>query len=224
MRQTGPKATDEARIPAADFVDLRREARIFQGVAALRTGFSQSPRRSMVFALRAAAAPAGLAADLRRIVRAADPSVAAQEGVKTMAGEVADALAPLRILGILMLIFGAVALVLAAVGVYGILAQSVAQRTAEFGLRMALGGRRQDVLRLVLGQAWKLSAAGVALGLPIAFVLARVMASFLFGVIAFNAAIFAGLALLMTAVALLAAYIPARRALGVDPALALRSQ
>jgi len=185
--------------------------------------YLQSPRRTMVFAVRASLPPVGLASGIRRIVREADANVAAQEGVHTMAGEVADALAPLRILGVLMLLFGGVALALAAVGVYGILAQSVAQRTTELGIRLALGGQRGDVLRLVLGQAWALAASGVAIGLPLAFALARVMASLLSAVIAFDAAIFAGLALLMTAVALLAAYVPAQRALRIDPALALRA-
>jgi ABC-type antimicrobial peptide transport system permease subunit len=175
----------------------------------------------MEFTVRTAGA-AGVASGIRRVLHALDAGVSSQEGVKTLEGSIADSLAPLRILGILMLIFGVVAMLLAALGVYVVLAHAVAQRTNEFGIRMALGARRADVLRLVLGQAWKLSAIGVGIGLAAAFVAVRVTASLLYGVIVFNAVIFVALALMMIAVALLAAYVPARRAIRVDPLLALR--
>jgi putative ABC transport system permease protein len=141
-----------------------------------------------------------------------------------MDGAVSDSLAPLRILGILMILFAGVALALAALGIYGVLAHSVAQRRHEFGVRLALGAQRQDVLRLVLSHSWKLAAIGLGVGLPLAFALGLAMRSALFGVVTFNVLVFIGLAFLVSAVALLAAYVPARRAMHSDPILALRSE
>jgi putative ABC transport system permease protein len=123
-----------------------------------------------------------------------------------------------------MFLFAGVALALAALGIYGVLAHSVAQRRHEFGIRLALGAQRGDVLRLVIGQSWKLAAIGLAIGLPLAYGLTLVMRSALFGVVAFDAMVFIGLALMLSAVALLAAYVPARRAMHSDPMLALRSE
>ena len=157
---------------------------------------------------------------MREVGRSLDPGISFV--VSTMDSEVSDSLAPIRILGILMVIFGAVSIALSALGIYGLLAHSVAQRTHEFGIRMALGAQGGDVLRLVIGQSWKLCAAGLLVGLPVAYVLVRVIESSLYGLIAFNAIIFGALAVTLTAVALLAGYLPARRATRVDPMLALR--
>jgi ABC-type antimicrobial peptide transport system permease subunit len=178
----------------------------------------------MEFVVRTSADPLIAVSGVRRAQAAIDPNIAPAEGVNTLGGSIADSLAPLRILGILMMLFGAVALALAALGVYGILAQSVAQRKQEFGIRMALGAQRRDVLILALGQAGRLSTLGVVIGLILAFVLTRVMASLLFGVIAFDLLTFTMPAALLAVVALLAAYIPARRAARVDPMQALHDQ
>jgi putative ABC transport system permease protein len=186
--------------------------------------YLQTPRRTMEFVVRTSADPLIAVSGVRRAQAAIDPNIAPAEGVNTLAGSIADSLAPLRILGILMMLFGAVALALAALGVYGILAQSVAQRKQEFGIRMALGAQRRDVLILALGQAGRLSTLGVVIGLILAFVLTRVMASLLFGVIAFDLLTFTMPAALLAVVALLAAYIPARRAARVDPMQALHDQ
>src|SRR5262245_44812813 len=121
-----------------------------------------------------------------------------------------------------MVMFGALALALASVGVYGVMAYAVSQRTREIGVRVALGGRPQDVLRLVLGQSLKLAALGLALGVPPALALGRVMAGALFCVVALDPMTFVGFTLLLTGVALLAGYLPARRAMRVDPMVALR--
>ena len=120
------------------------------------------------------------------------------------------------------MVFGAVALTLSALGVYGVLAESVAQRTQEFGIRQALEARTVDVLKLVVGQALWFAAFGLILGLPISIMLSRVMSSFLFGVVPLNLGILAGLSALLLVVAVTAGYVPARRAMKVDPIVALR--
>jgi putative ABC transport system permease protein len=112
--------------------------------------------------------------------------------------------------------------VLSAVGVYGVLSYSVNQQTREIGLRMALGAQRGDVMRLILGQGLRLTAVGLALGILAALALMRVLVSLLFDVRAYDPSTYTAVTLLLTAVALLACYIPARRAMRVDPMVALR--
>jgi len=182
--------------------------------------FAQVPRRWMNFAIRTSFDPHSVASAVREAGHSLDPGVSL--ALSTMDSEVSDSLAPIRILGILMVVFGAVSIALSALGIYGLLAHAVAQRTHEFGIRMALGAQRGDVLRLVIGQSWKLCAIGLLIGLPSAYLLVRLIENLLYGVIAFSAVIFIALALALTAVALLAGYLPAKRATKVDPMLALR--
>ena len=124
----------------------------------------------------------------------------------------------------LLAIFAAVALVLTIVGLYGVMSYSVAQRTNEIGIRMALGAQTRDVLRLIVSQGFKLVLLGLAIGLIGAFALMRVISSLLFGVTTKDPGTFAAVAIMLAVVALLACYIPARRAARVDPMVALRHE
>jgi putative ABC transport system permease protein len=142
--------------------------------------------------------------------------------VRTMEEIVAQSMAPRRFSMLLLAVFAVVALALASIGIYGMMSYSVAQRTREIGLRMTLGAQRGNVLRLVIGHGMKLALAGVVLGLVAALALTRTMKNLLFGVSATDPLTFVALALLLALVALLACWVPARRATKVDPIVALR--
>jgi putative ABC transport system permease protein len=124
----------------------------------------------------------------------------------------------------MMAVLGVIALVLASVGVFGVMSYSVSERAHEIGIRMSMGAQTKDILQLVLGSGMLLTGLGLAIGLPIAFVLARAMASLLFGVEAGDRFSFIGLPLILAAVAAVACYLPARRAAGLDPLRALRHE
>jgi len=128
---------------------------------------------------------------------------------------------PQRIAGSLVGAFGLLALVLAAIGIYGVTTYTTRQRTHEIGIRMALGADKEDILRLVLGHALRLTLLGVALGLAASFALTRYLSSLLLGVTSTDALTFSSVAVLLCAVTLLACFLPARRAMRVDPMVAL---
>jgi hypothetical protein len=141
---------------------------------------------------------------------------------QTMNEVIADSLAQRRFSMILLGSFAAVALLLSSLGIYGVISYLVGQRTHELGIRMALGAKRTDIFRLVLGHGLKMTIAGVAIGLLAAFGLTRLMTKMIFGVSATDPVTFAVIALLLILVALLACFVPARRATKVDPLVALR--
>jgi len=178
---------------------------------------------TMYLVMRSSVDPAGLAQAVRAQVAALDPLLPMAQ-VRTMDELLGRSVAEPRFRTTLLGIFAAVALLLATVGIYGVVSYTVGQRTQEFGIRMALGARRQDVLALVLGQGMVLAGIGVAIGLVASLALNRVLAGILFGVSPTDLVTFCAVPLVMVAAALLACYVPARRATRVDPMVALRSQ
>ena len=175
----------------------------------------------MYVVVRAANQPGTIGAVVRNDVAALDRDQPVSS-LMTMEQRISDSVAPRRFNMFLLGLFAALALILAAIGIYGIMAFSVGQRTHEIGVRMALGARSGDVLKLVLRNGLALALIGIALGLAIAFAATRVMSTLLYGVSATDPVTFLGEALLLAFVALLACYIPARRATKVDPLVALR--
>ena len=165
--------------------------------------------------------PSSLAATVRKAVWEIDKDQPVSN-IQTMEEILADSIARQRFSMLLLAIFAAVALVLAGVGIYGVMSYSVAQRTHEIGIRMALGAETGAVLKLAVGYGMKLVIAGIVIGLIAAFALTRVMATLLFGVTATDPTTFTLISLLLVAVAALASYIPARRATRVNPIIALR--
>ena len=182
---------------------------------------SQNRTGVMVLAVRTDRDALNYASSVRQQVSALDRDLAVSN-VASMEEVLSDSVAARRFSTALLGSFAALGLLLAAVGVYGILSYSVAQRTREIGIRMALGAARTDVLSLVAGQGLRLALVGIAVGMVAAFALTRLMASLLFEVSSTDPVTFAAVTLLLFSVALLACYIPARRATKVDPMVALR--
>jgi len=171
--------------------------------------------------VRTAGDPMGALPTVRTAVQELDPQLPLVQ-VQTISQLLDQALWAARFGASLLLIFGLLALGLAAIGIYGVMSYNVRQRQQELGIRIALGAQKGDVLRLVLGQGLWLAGGGAVAGLVLAFFMARGISALLFGVHALDPATFLGVPLLLIAVALLACYIPARRATRVDPIVALR--
>jgi putative ABC transport system permease protein len=181
------------------------------------------PRSNMTLAIRTASDPVHQVSAVRQAVRSLDPDQPVFQ-IRTMDGLVAKALAPARFTLLLLTIFAGVAGLLAMVGIYSVMAYMVAQRTHEIGIRLALGGQPRDMLILVIRQGMILAAIGVALGLIGSFGLQRVMTGLLYGVSATDPVTFIFISLLLAGAALVACYVPARRATKVDPLVALRCE
>jgi putative ABC transport system permease protein len=185
--------------------------------------FAQSPWPQAMVAVRTAADPEALRKTLAAEVRASDPDLPLTD-VRTMEQIVAERLAPDRLNIALYSGLAALALVLAALGIYGVMSYTIAQRTPEIGLRMALGASHAEVRLQVLREGLILAASGLVLGLVGAYALGRAMQSMLYGTGALNLPVLAAVGLVLLGAALVACYVPARRASAVDPMIALRQQ
>jgi putative ABC transport system permease protein len=184
---------------------------------------AQAPSRSMEVVVRTAGDPLALTGAVRDAVWSLDRDLPIPR-IQTLAQVLSESVAQRRLNMLLLTLFAAVALILAAVGIYGVMSYAVTQRTNEIGIRVALGAQSRDVLKLVVGQGMKLTLIGVGTGMILTLALMRLLASLLFGVSATDPLTFSVIAVLLIAVALLACYLPARRAAQVDPMIALRSE
>jgi len=187
------------------------------------SAFRQAVDNDMNLIVKSGSDPEALTAAIRNTIAAIDKDQPIF-GVATMEKLVGDSVAAQRITLLLLGLFSALALTLAAIGIYGVVSYSVAQRTHEIGIRMALGAQRQDVLRLILAQGVKVAGSGVLIGIVASLGLTRLMATLLFSVSAADPSTYAEVAIALVLIALLACYIPARRTLRVDPAIALRHE
>jgi len=183
--------------------------------------YNQTPAGDMTVIIKGASDPNLLISSVRGAVKSIDPDQPIYSP-RTMDEIRAESVAPERLNLTLLSLFAGIALVLAIVGIYGVMSYSVTQRTHEIGIRMAIGARPLDVFKMIIGNGMKLALLGVAIGLAGAFILTRFMATMLFGVAPTDAMTFGGISVLLIAVALLACYLPGRRATKVEPTISLR--
>jgi putative ABC transport system permease protein len=181
---------------------------------------NQNPYRAMILAVRSTQDPRSLTSAIRREISRLDPDLPAAN-VRTLEQVAADSIAPRKLSVVLIGVFAGVALVLASVGIYGVMSFLVVQRTHEIGVRMALGAQRADVLRLVIGRAAKLVLMGTGIGLLLGVISSRALRALLFNVGAFDLMTFVTVTISLIVVSLLASYIPAVRATRADPMIAL---
>jgi putative ABC transport system permease protein len=214
---TSPPLTIVGVVGTINSIDLAQpvmKERIYHPV-------TQSPQARMAITLKTTLDPTTLVAQLRDAVQSIDPDQPIAD-VYTMDQWVARSLEVRRAPMVLLALFGGVALVLSAIGIYGVLAFGVAQRVREFGIRQALGATRRSILSLVFTQGMRTVGIGVALGLGGAYALSRFLDSLLFGVRPHDIGVFAVVTVMLLLMALLACYVPARRATRIDPMTALR--
>ena len=184
---------------------------------------ANSPPVQMNFAVRTVGDPAVMTESIRQAVRTLDPNLPLF-AVKTQQAQIAELAAQARLFATLSSFFGLLALALAGVGLYGVMSHNVARRTHEIGIRVALGAQNSDVLNLILGQGAQLALMGIGIGLLAAWPITRLLKKLLYGVSSTDPLTFTGVGLLLLSVALLACYLPARRASKVDPLVALRHE
>jgi putative ABC transport system permease protein len=185
--------------------------------------YRQAPGADMTLTARTVTDPLRLAPALRQAVLETDPTQAISR-VTPMAQYVSDAVGTPRVSALLLAAFGTTALLLAAVGIYGVISSSVTRRTREIGIRIALGASGRDVMWIVVGQAIALASLGVVLGIGSALALNSIMQRMLFGVTATEPFTYLAVSVLLIAIAALAAYVPARRAARISPSVALRCE
>jgi putative ABC transport system permease protein len=201
--------------------DIREGALSKEPEPAIYWSHWRVPYSGMALVVRTSGDAARFGTAVQKEIRALDPEQPVAD-VRTMQQVIAKSIARPRFNTLLLTIFAGVALVLASVGLYGVMNYSATQRTHEVGIRMALGATRADIMRLVVGNGMLLTFIGIGLGVAVSLLLTRVMASLLFGVTATDVPTFLGVSLVLAGVALVANYIPARRATRVDPVIALR--
>jgi putative ABC transport system permease protein len=185
--------------------------------------FAQVPTPSVVLAVRAATRPSALATALQREVRNLDPNQPVAD-IRTMEEVVDNAVSSARFNMRLLTAFALNAFLLAAVGIYGVISYDVNDRTNEIGIRMALGAQPSDLMKMVLGQGARMAGLGIAAGLTLSFALTRLMSSMLFGIHPTDGYTFIGISVLLAMVALVASYLPSRRAMALNPVSALRHE
>ena len=185
--------------------------------------YDQAPVQDFSLLVRSSAPPSAIVNGTRAAIRETDADLPVFD-VKTMTDALAESVSQPRFYAILLASFAGIALVIAALGIYGVISYTVNQRTRELGIRIALGAQRQRVLRLVIRQGMTLSVIGVVVGLVFAYVLTRVIASMLFGVAAADPLTFAAVTAIFLGIAWMASYLPARRAASVDPIIAMRAE
>jgi putative ABC transport system permease protein len=200
----------------AKYRNLREEPLPF-----IYTPLAQEPQSGMTLLVRTMGDPRAVVGAVRNEMRALNKDVPLF-AVQTMTEQIADQLAADRVVAVLLSVFGVSALLLATIGIYGVVAFAVAQRTHEIGIRIALGADRRNILKLILGQGMVLIVIGAGVGLALALTATQLLKSLLFGVSATDPLTFVSVVLVLVGTALLACYMPARRAMKVDPLVALR--
>ncbi|MBZ5654976.1 MAG: ABC transporter permease [Acidobacteriia bacterium] len=221
VRLGGSEQSEPQREIVGVVGDIRSSPFNFKPDPTTYVPFAQVPQSSSAFVVRTSGDPLTLAASVIAQVRGIDADEPAYD-VRSLEQVISDNISGVQFSARMMLVFGFIALILAAAGIFAVMAYSVSQRTHEIGVRMALGAQRVDVLRLVVTSAVKMAAVGLTIGIAVALILTYVLSSMLFGVIRMDAIVFALLTLVLASVAALAAYIPARWATRVDPIQALR--
>lgn len=199
-----------------DWTDQRPEATIY-------VPYAQAPAQDSLLAVRASAIPAGFEKNVQAQIAGVDPELPIFE-VKTLEAAIHESIVGLEYTADMMAGLGVIALVIALVGVYGVMSYAVAERTHEIGVRLSLGAQRRDVLWLVSRRGLWLTVAGLLVGLPLSVWLANLMGGLIYGTSALDPATFVFIPMLLVTVAMLACYVPARRAMSVDPLIALRHE
>jgi putative ABC transport system permease protein len=196
---------------------------VYHAVLQQDTGINVPMYRGLTYVVRTRVAPASLAGSIRAAVRGVDPTLVVLN-TRPMDTIVGDTIASRKFNATLLALFAALALALAATGVYGVLQYSVIQRKREMGIRIAIGASSSDMMRLVVGQAVGLAAIGVGIGLVGAFALTRVMSALLFNTNPLDVLTFVASAAVLLVIAVVSSYLPARRALRIDPTIAMRTE
>jgi predicted permease len=223
-RRFGGTPEDSGQIEVVGIVgDVKYNSVRDEAPPTMYVPYVQSPIGAMAFEIRTAGDPAGAIPAIREAVRQVDPTVPLTD-ISTQVDQIERRFSQERVLARAYTLFGGLALLVASIGVFGLMSYSVARRTNEVGIRMALGAQREDVVRLVMGESMMLVAAGVAIGLGGAIAAGRTVSSLLFGLAPTDPLAMAGAITVMVLVSALAGYLPARRASRIDPMVALRCE